>query len=71
MSRSAGKCLPFFKVLKKKAQFPWDEEAKQAFQSLKEYLARLPRMVSSNHGESLLAYLAMSNHAVTAVLLIK
>jgi len=31
MSRSADKCLPFFKALKKKACFGWDEEAEQAF----------------------------------------
>jgi len=36
MLRSVDKCLPIFKVLKKKAQFRWDEEAEQAFQSLKE-----------------------------------
>jgi len=28
MSRSVDKCLPFFKVLKKKACFGWDEEVK-------------------------------------------
>ena len=31
MSRSVDKYLPFFKVLQKKAQFGWDEEAKSAF----------------------------------------
>jgi len=28
ISRSADKCLPFFKVLKKKMFFGWDEEVK-------------------------------------------
>jgi len=36
----------FFKVLKRKAPFGWDEEAEKAFQKLKEYLEKLPRMVS-------------------------
>lgn len=35
MSRSVNKYLPFFKVLNRKAQFGRDEEAEQAFQSLK------------------------------------
>jgi len=42
MSRSADKCLPFFKVLKRKTPFGWDEEAERAFQRLKEYLDQLP-----------------------------
>ena len=63
MPRSADKCLPFFKVLKKKACFGWDEEAKQALKNLEEYLGRLPRTVSPATGEPLLAYLIVSGHA--------
>jgi len=46
MSRSADTCHSFFKVLKKKACFGWDDEAEQTFQNLKEYLGRLPQTVS-------------------------
>jgi len=47
MSRSADKCLPFFKVLKRKTPFGWDEEVERAFQTLKEYLGQL-----STNGQS-------------------
>ena len=42
MCRSADKCLPFFKVLKRRTPFGWDEEAEKAFQKIKEYLGRIP-----------------------------
>jgi len=38
-------------MLKQKAQFTWDDEVCQAFQSLKEYLGGLSQMVSLNNGE--------------------
>jgi len=68
MSRSADKCHPLFKVLRKKAPFGWDGEAEEALQRLKEYLGQLPRMVSPNLKEPLLLYLAVSDYAVSAVL---
>ena len=68
MSRSADKCHPLFKVLRKKAPFGWDGEAEEAFQRLKEYLGQLPRMVSPNPKEPLQLYLAVSDYAVNAVL---
>jgi len=71
MSRSADKCPPFFKVLKRITPFGWDEEADKAFQKLKEYLGQLPRMVSPNLKEPLLLYLAVSECAVSAVLVVE
>jgi len=59
MSRSMDKCLSFFKVLKKKGRFGWDQKVEQAFQCLKENLERLPKMERSSHDEPLLSYLAM------------
>jgi len=70
MSKSADRCLPFFKVLKKKTPFGWDDEAEKAFQKLMEYLEKLPRMVSLSQDEPLLLYLAVSDHAVSTVLLV-
>ena len=66
MSRSTYKCLPFFKVLKKKACVNWDEEVEQAFQNLKEHWGRFSHMVSPATGGPLLAYLAVFDHAVSA-----
>jgi len=71
MSRLADKCLPFFKVLKKKTPFGWDEEAEKVFQKLKEYLEKLPQMVSPSPDEPLLLYLAISDHVVSLVLLVE
>ena len=71
MSRSADKYLPFFRVLKRKTPFGWDEETERAFKKLKEYLGQLPRMVSPNLKESMLLYLAVSDGAVSAVLVAK
>jgi len=68
MSRSADKCLPFFRVLKRKTLFGWDEEAERAFQKLKECLGQLPRMVRANLKEHLLLYLVVSDCAVSAIL---
>ena len=40
VSKSANKCLPFFKILQR--AFEWGLEAKEAFQRLKAYLATPP-----------------------------
>jgi len=54
MSRSVDKCLPFLKVLRKKVQVGWNEEAERAIQSPKEYLQRLPQIVNPSYDEPLL-----------------
>jgi len=71
MSRLADKCLPFFKILKRKMPFEWGEEAESAFQRLKEYLGQLPRIVNPNLREPLLLYLAVSDYAVSTVLVVE
>ena len=68
MSRSADKCQPFFCVLHQQNNFKWDGQADEAFQALKAYLAQLPQIASPAEGEVLVLYLAMSEHAVSAVL---
>ena len=67
LSRSADKSLAFFRVLKR-ATFNWDDEAEQAFKQLKEYLAGIPKLVSPLPGETLYLYLAVSEYAISAVL---
>ena len=71
MSRSTDKCLLFFKVMEKKTLFGWDEEAEKAFQKLKQYLEKLPRMVGPVQDEPFLLYMAVSDHAVSANLLVE
>ncbi|KAL0427851.1 UNVERIFIED_CONTAM: hypothetical protein Slati_2959900 [Sesamum latifolium] len=45
ISKSAEKSLPFFKVLRKIRNFEWDTSCQQAFEELKDYLAKLPLLV--------------------------
>jgi hypothetical protein len=66
VSRSSDKCLPFFKVLKK--AFSWTEECERAFGELKTYLANPPLLSRPVEGEILYLYLAVSQTAVSSVL---
>ncbi|XP_010678169.1 uncharacterized protein LOC104893734 [Beta vulgaris subsp. vulgaris] len=67
ISRSADKSLHFFRALKQ-STFEWDASAEEAFQQLKNHLASLPKLVSPLPGETLFVYLAVSKHAISAVL---
>ena len=66
VSRAMGKCLPFFRTLKK--SFEWMVECQQAFEELKVYLSSLPLLIPSKSKEELFLYLAVSLAAVSAVL---
>jgi hypothetical protein len=50
ISRQAERALPFFKLLRKSGPFSWTEEAKQAFQELKQHLVSLPLLVAPELG---------------------
>jgi ribonuclease HI len=67
ISRSTDKCLPFFKILKK--AFVWGEECEEAFRQLKSYLVNPPLLSRTIEGEPLYVYLAVSNSAVSSVLI--
>src|SRR6187397_537040 len=69
LSRSGDKCLYFFQAIKKKTNFEWGDDAEAAFQKLKTHLHSLPRLVSPLPKETLFMYLAVSDHALSAVLL--
>ena len=68
ISRSADKCKPFFRLLGKRSRFVWDEECSTAFQAIKAYLSIPPCLSIPYPGEPLFLYLAVSDHAVSAVL---
>uniref|UniRef100_A0A2N9IBS0 Integrase catalytic domain-containing protein n=1 Tax=Fagus sylvatica TaxID=28930 RepID=A0A2N9IBS0_FAGSY len=68
ISRSADKCRPFFRLLGKKRKFLWDEDCSAAFQGIKAYLSSPPCLSIPSPGEPLYLYLAVSEHAVSAVL---
>ncbi|XP_030963863.1 uncharacterized protein LOC115985026 [Quercus lobata] len=69
ISKFADRCRPFYQLLKKWKGFRWDERCDEAFQELKEYLAKAPRLTAPEPGEDLFMYLAVTEHAVSAVLL--
>ncbi|KAL0410688.1 UNVERIFIED_CONTAM: Retrovirus-related Pol polyprotein from transposon opus [Sesamum latifolium] len=68
ISRSADKGLPFFKVLRGVAKFEWNNTSQLAFDDLKRYLVSPPLLTKPKMGETLWAYLAVSESAISAVL---
>ncbi|GKU89032.1 hypothetical protein SLEP1_g3225 [Rubroshorea leprosula] len=77
ISKSADKCLPFFKVLRTAAQkdetgkpqkFNWTTECQAAFDELKAYLSSPPLLTKAEEGEILYLYLGISDTVVSSVL---
>ncbi|XP_028124264.1 uncharacterized protein LOC114321279 [Camellia sinensis] len=66
ISQSSDRCRPFFQALKSK--FLWNEECDKALAELKTYLSSAPLLVTPKHDKELYLYLAVSQYAVTAVL---
>ncbi|KAD6454323.1 hypothetical protein E3N88_09029 [Mikania micrantha] len=70
LSKLAEKSLPFFKTLKGCAKkFEWTDDAEQAFQHMKAYIAELPPLTAPRAGEDLLLYLAVGDEAISSVLI--
>ena len=69
ISRSADKCKQFYLLINKWKGFEWSENCIVAFQQLKEYLSRPPIMSSSEADEVLYAYIAVTLHDVSLVLI--
>ena len=63
--------MPLYKLHKKMDAFIWTEEAQQALESLKESLTSAPILVALKQGEPLLLYVAVSNHVVSAALVVE
>ena len=68
ISRSAEKCLLFFKALKVSGNLQWGEELEKAFKALKTYFENLAVMSSASKKAELLLYIAMSGAAVSIAL---
>lgn len=62
-------CRPFFQLLHKWKDFSRSEECDQVFQDLKEYLANPPILSRPKKEEVLYAYIAVTNHVVSLVLI--
>ncbi|GKV44656.1 hypothetical protein SLEP1_g51818 [Rubroshorea leprosula] len=77
ISKSANKCLPFFKIMRsgvqndefgKQKKFEWNLECQAAFDGLKSYLSSPPLLTKAIDGEILYLYLGISDEAISSVL---
>ncbi|KAM6593440.1 hypothetical protein CsatA_001143 [Cannabis sativa] len=69
ISKSTNKCVPFFNILRGNKKFEWTEDCENAFQELKRQLAKSPVLSKPLDVEELGIYLAVTEHAVSAVLM--
>ncbi|XP_075640353.1 uncharacterized protein LOC142612114 [Castanea sativa] len=69
ISWSADRCRPFYRLLHKWKDFRWTDECNLAFEDLKQYLSRPPILSRPEKEEVLYAYLAVTNHSVSLVLI--
>ena len=69
ISKSVDRCRPFYLLINKWKVFEWSEDYALTFQQLKEYLFRLPIMSRPEADEVLSAYIAVTPHAVSLVLI--
>ncbi len=69
ISRSADQCQPFFQLLKKGTSFKWDDSYAVPFEGLKKYLSSPLLLSSPESDEPLFLYLAVSERAVSAVVI--
>ncbi|KAL0401607.1 UNVERIFIED_CONTAM: hypothetical protein Slati_4190600 [Sesamum latifolium] len=67
ISRSADKGLLFFKILRGVAKFEWNKTSQEAFDILKRYLVSPPLLTKPMTCETLYLYMAVSESAVSSV----
>ena len=68
IARSTDKCLPFYNLLKRKAKFDSDDASEQAFNNIKTYLTTPSVLTKPEVREILFLYIAVSDFAVSRVL---
>ena len=68
ISKSAEKCLPFFKALKGSGNMEWGEEQVKAFEAFKQYIENLAVTSSPSEKAELLLYISSSGAAISAAL---
>ena len=67
--RSADRCQPFFQLLKKGTTFKWDDSCVTGFKDLRGYLSSPLLLSNPVSTEPLFLYLAVSEWAVSVVLI--
>src|ERR1051325_10307850 len=68
LSCAGDKSIHFFSAIKKRAQFEWTEACEEAFNSLKQLLSAPPVLVRPKENSQLTLYLAVTDGAVSSVL---
>ncbi|KAL5562066.1 hypothetical protein UlMin_031813 [Ulmus minor] len=69
ISKSSERCHLFFSALRKSKDFEWTPACEEALQELKRYLTSPPLLSKPKDGEPLSIYLAVSDTAVSSVLI--
>ena len=69
ISKSSDRCRPIFNLLKAQVQFEWSDDCEEAFQQLKQYLGSVPILSKAEDGEELFLYLAVTDVAISSVLI--
>ena len=68
ISCSSEKCHLFFSTLRKSKDFKWTPACEQALQDFKKYLTSPPLLSKPKDGEQLFIYIAVSEGAISVVL---
>jgi len=68
LSAKGDKGYPYFQCLKKSNRFTWTHECEEAFLKLKEYLASPPVLYKPQPGTPLRLYFAVTNRAISSVI---
>jgi hypothetical protein len=68
MAKIAEQSLPFFMVLRGSGTFKWGLEQQEAFDTLKEYIQKLPTMASPQPGQTLILYVSATDTVVSRAL---
>ncbi|XP_024016328.1 uncharacterized protein LOC112089807 [Eutrema salsugineum] len=68
ISRSTDKCLLFYTLIRGNKHLEWNQKCEEAFTKIKKYLSTPPVLSKPETGETLYLYIAISEYAVSSVL---
>ena len=68
--RLGDKAMPLYRLLKKSDSFEWTSEAQSALEALKAALQNVPVLAAPLPKEPMLLYVAASNCAISAVMVV-
>lgn len=68
VTQLANQTLPFTRLLKKDVHFKWNEYCQKAFESIKDYLANPPILMSAMSDRPFFLYISVTSHALVVFL---